>query len=333
MKKFALTLLMLIIASTLFAAFNPAYSDYQFYNAHDFQKDKAYLESALNEAKDDSEKSEILWRLSRNTLTLTDDIEKTSENKQARLDGYSKAEALAQESVDLVDKIYTLLNDFLTQKMDVDAVIDKFIEYLTQYKNYLQNKIQKTSTIQLNDLNHAKTLNRVQKFFEIPNAYISNIDEIVDELIYSNLDTALTKFLAVVYQVQVDTNIEAFANKDKQFLLLPINILSLLLLTKKGKQAISLGDPVFYLKTMSSNSYKLTAYVLDDFKIISSYIRLLPKEVVEEKITDNNQIYSKIGQNSKELDFILLKNMQELSTSDSYAWTLFKDKFIFVFFI
>ncbi|MDY4544675.1 MAG: hypothetical protein SPE00_05120 [Bacilli bacterium] len=103
MKKFALTLLMLIIASTLFAAFNPAYSDYQFYNAHDFQKDKAYLESALNEAKDDSEKSEILWRLSRNTLTLTDDIEKTSENKQARLDGYSKAEALAQESVDLVE--------------------------------------------------------------------------------------------------------------------------------------------------------------------------------------------------------------------------------------
>ena len=103
MKKFALTLLVLIIASTLFAAFNPAYSDYQFYNAHDFQKDKAYLESALNEAKDDSEKSEILWRLSRNTLTLTDDIEKTSENKQARLDGYSKAEALAQESVDLVE--------------------------------------------------------------------------------------------------------------------------------------------------------------------------------------------------------------------------------------
>ena len=103
MKKFALTLLVLIIASTLFAAFNPAYSDYQFYNAHDFQKDKAYLESALNEAKDDSEKAEILWRLSRNTLTLTDDIEKTSENKQARLDGYSKAEALAQESVDLVE--------------------------------------------------------------------------------------------------------------------------------------------------------------------------------------------------------------------------------------
>ena len=103
MKKFALTLLMLIIASTLFAAFNPAYSDYQFYNVHDYQKDKSYLENALNEAKDNNEKAEILWRLSRNTLTLTDDIEKTSENKQARLDGYSKAEALAQESVNLVE--------------------------------------------------------------------------------------------------------------------------------------------------------------------------------------------------------------------------------------
>ena len=91
MKKFALTLLMLIIASTLFAAFNPAYSDYQFYNVHDYQKDKAYLEKSLNQAADNSEKAEILWRLSRNVLTLTDDIEKTSENKQARLDGYEKA--------------------------------------------------------------------------------------------------------------------------------------------------------------------------------------------------------------------------------------------------
>ena len=103
MKKLLAIVMMLIIASTLFAAFNPAYSDYQFYNVHDYQTDKAYLEKSLNKAADNSEKAEILWRLSRNVLTLTDDIEKTSENKQARLDGYEKAQELAQQSVDLVE--------------------------------------------------------------------------------------------------------------------------------------------------------------------------------------------------------------------------------------
>lgn len=103
MKKLLAIVMMLIIASTIFAAFNPAYSDYQFYNVHDFQTDKAYLEKSLNQAADNNEKAEILWRLSRNVLTLTDDIEKTSENKQARLDGYEKAQELAQQSVDLVE--------------------------------------------------------------------------------------------------------------------------------------------------------------------------------------------------------------------------------------
>lgn len=103
MKKLLAIVMMLIIASTLFAAFNSAYSDYQFYNVHDYQTDKAYLEKSLNQAADNSEKAEILWRLSRNVLTLTDDIEKTSENKQARLDGYEKAQELAQQSVDLVE--------------------------------------------------------------------------------------------------------------------------------------------------------------------------------------------------------------------------------------
>ena len=103
MKKLLAIVMMLIIASTLFAAFNPAYSDYQFYNVHDYQTDKAYLEKSLNQAADNNEKAEILWRLSRNVLTLTDDIEKTSENKQARLDGYEKAQELAQQSVDLVE--------------------------------------------------------------------------------------------------------------------------------------------------------------------------------------------------------------------------------------
>jgi len=96
---FALT----IICSSLFSAFNPAYSDYQFYNKQDYSTDRAYLDAALSESKDEKEKAEILWRLSRNILTVTDGIEDKKENKDARLEGYSKAEELARESSGIAD--------------------------------------------------------------------------------------------------------------------------------------------------------------------------------------------------------------------------------------
>lgn len=99
MKKLFATLLVCLMMTALFAAFNPAYSDYQFYNLHDYATDKAYLEKALTEASSADEKAEILWRLARVELTLTDDIDDDKEFKQQRLDGYAKAETLAVESL------------------------------------------------------------------------------------------------------------------------------------------------------------------------------------------------------------------------------------------
>ena len=91
MKKLFATLLVCLMMTALFAAFNSAYSDYQFYNLHDYATDKAYLEKALTEASSADEKAEILWRLARVELTLTDDIDDDKEFKQQRLDGYAKA--------------------------------------------------------------------------------------------------------------------------------------------------------------------------------------------------------------------------------------------------
>ncbi len=99
MKKLSAIILICLMMSTLFAAFDPAYSDYQFYNLHEYAADKAYLEKALNEAASADEKAEILWRLSRAQLTLTDDIDDEKEFKQQRLDGYAKAEELAVQSL------------------------------------------------------------------------------------------------------------------------------------------------------------------------------------------------------------------------------------------
>lgn len=104
MKKISMLLaIMLIAAQFAFAVFNPAYSDYQFYNLHEYQTDWDYLEAALKDSKDDQEKAEILWRMSRTRLTITDDIAKDKEHKDARLKGYAEAENLANQSIALKD--------------------------------------------------------------------------------------------------------------------------------------------------------------------------------------------------------------------------------------
>ena len=100
MKKAFSILAALLVTLNVFAAFNPEYSDYQFYNLQDFDTDMAYLEDALASASSDEEKAAILWRQARDVLTMTDEIDE--EDKDARLAGYGQAQDLAQQSVDLV---------------------------------------------------------------------------------------------------------------------------------------------------------------------------------------------------------------------------------------
>ncbi len=100
MKKncFALILLF-IVSSALFAAFNPAYSDYLFYTLEDYEADEEYLAQALSSAESNSEKSSILWRQSRNILTQGDGLDKN--DKEGRFAKYEEAEALAIKSIEL----------------------------------------------------------------------------------------------------------------------------------------------------------------------------------------------------------------------------------------
>lgn len=99
MRKLIALFIVALMCTTLFAVFNPAYSDYQFYNVQEFEVDRAYLEKALAEAVDENEKAEILWRLSRTVLTITDSIPEGKENKEARLEGYGLAQSYAEESI------------------------------------------------------------------------------------------------------------------------------------------------------------------------------------------------------------------------------------------
>ncbi|MBQ0070701.1 MAG: hypothetical protein KBS81_02395 [Spirochaetales bacterium] len=87
MKKTICVLLLCFMALSLFAAFDAAYSDRLFYNEREYQKDYDYLLSALKTASSNEEKAEILWRLSRDQLTLTDE-NKDSMTEEQRLAGY-----------------------------------------------------------------------------------------------------------------------------------------------------------------------------------------------------------------------------------------------------
>lgn len=104
MRKIKLTvtlLLLLAFSLPVFAAFNPAYSDYLFYNKGAFHEDMEYLEKALKDASSDSEKAEIIWRMSRTQLTITDDFV-SADNKDLRLTEYMKSWELAQQSIDIM---------------------------------------------------------------------------------------------------------------------------------------------------------------------------------------------------------------------------------------
>lgn len=100
MKKncFALILLF-IVSSALFAAFNPEYSDYLFYTLEDYEADEEYLAQALSSAESNSEKSSILWRQSRNILTQGDGLDEN--DKEGRFAKYEEAEALSIKSIEL----------------------------------------------------------------------------------------------------------------------------------------------------------------------------------------------------------------------------------------
>lgn len=98
MRKTLFILIMLFAVLSLFAAFNPEYSDYLFYTLEDFDADSSYLEEAYASASDDSERSQILWRQSRNSLSQGDLLDEN--DKDGRFAMYEESEKYAKASLE-----------------------------------------------------------------------------------------------------------------------------------------------------------------------------------------------------------------------------------------
>lgn len=97
MKKILTAALVAFMAFRIFAEFDSSHSDYLFYNTQEYQADYDYLEESLASAADDAERADILWRLSRTRLTLTDNTAKST--KRERIDGYNAAQSFAEQSI------------------------------------------------------------------------------------------------------------------------------------------------------------------------------------------------------------------------------------------
>ena len=87
MKRIILLLVCLLSLSMVFAAFDKNESDRLFYVENDYEADFAYLTKSLQSAVTNEEKAEILWRMSRTRLTLTDE-NKESMTEDERLSAY-----------------------------------------------------------------------------------------------------------------------------------------------------------------------------------------------------------------------------------------------------
>ena len=87
MKRIVLLLVCLLSLSMVFAAFDKNESDRLFYVENDYEADFAYLTKSLQSAVTNEEKAEILWRMSRTRLTLTDE-NKESMTEDERLSAY-----------------------------------------------------------------------------------------------------------------------------------------------------------------------------------------------------------------------------------------------------
>ena len=98
MKKLALLLVMLLAAAMTLAALDFTSVDNLYDSGTDYRKVYDTLQDMLKNAKDNKEKSEVLWRLSRVCIDLGDALDKSDKNGKFAL--FEEGENYALQSID-----------------------------------------------------------------------------------------------------------------------------------------------------------------------------------------------------------------------------------------
>ena len=205
-----------------------------------------------------------------------------------------------QQTKTTVDQINNLTFDIVLGETNHKDIIDKMNTILTQYKEYIKSKIKVTDTIKYRNLKHVKAIEKIQKSFDLGNNYIKNVDEILDELMYCHLDTAITKLLCQCYK-QINFEDSENSVTEKSF-----DILYLFLLSNRGIQFFCLGENIRFIfaiieSTISSNS------TMNTCKNATSFLFLLPKLCVEKNADRRDEMYSIWSDDKKESNYMKIK--------------------------
>ena len=221
--------------------------------------------------------------------------------------------------VDISNKICELRSEYDAEKETNDKVM-QFSSLLNDLVTYLSSKIKTTDTVIYKSNKHFTAMKKATQFFiNKDSLFIQNIDEIINELIYVNIDTAISKMLlALIYNNQ--DNKELFNSEDGTlFIEIAMNVLILFLLTEKGLHYITRGETCHYL--FLAKEIAFTSGFFSTFNKLSSFLCLLPKNVIQRPIYDTQDKTN--YDSNKETQIQFLKDLRKIYSNESYALNFF----------
>ena len=222
--------------------------------------------------------------------------------------------------IDISSDITYLRYEYKDQEETIDK-IEQFNSLLKHLINYIKSILSITNNIKYRSRKHIKIVKKVNTFLKIQESfYIQNIDEIINDFIYANIDTSICKMiLSLVYNNQDDK--ELFDSNNLSFLQMSLNILSLFLLSEKGIHYFTVGESFRYLILTKELAFRCFFFPL--FDSLSSFLSLLPKQFIEQPINDGIEIINYNENKNTQIHF--LKDLRKIYSTESYAMKLFND--------
>ena len=224
------------------------------------------------------------------------------------------------EIIAISNAICELRNEFTDQEETLNK-INQFSSLLDNLCKYITSRITTTNTIEYQSKKHYKLVHKVNKFFKLsPSTFIQNIDAIINDLIYVNIDTSISKMILYLLYLNQE-GCELFEKKTPNYLEKALNVLSLFLLSEKGIEYFRVGEAIHNLITAKKLSFK--SFFFPCFVSLSSFLSLLPKKIIEEPVTDaiDRDDYDK----DKRTRIQFLKDLKKIYAPESEGSTLLSE--------
>ena len=235
--------------------------------------------------------------------------------------------------LEIMDKIAFVLNLVQFNSINRKEAFTQLKSLCTEFKRYIAGKIKLSLEITYRSIKHMKVVKQIKEFYNIKdqNAYIANFKDLIYEMIVSNVDSHLSRILVVLYQrgIEDEEELKSFVEeRDLELLKLITNILSMFLLSMEGINAFALGEPMHFLKLIQRMCFDKNDVLFEDYKIISGFLNLFPKRVIQEKIKEKKIALYKEKNRNKEMDYLILEHISKTGKSNSFCLNFFQSIFL-----